>query len=95
MTTRQRIHQYIHHHPNASVNEIAKSLGVTRACVSPQVTNLFKEDLVSRSGNHNEYRYTSTGPIAEPASAPVLHMSEGMALFNKLLRGVRCERSNT
>jgi predicted transcriptional regulator len=87
-TTRQRIHHFIFEHPNSTITEIAKSLGVSRSCVSPQVSNLHKEGLVTRTGNHGEYRFSS-GPVTEHVEKPVLHMSEGMCLFNKLLRGVR------
>jgi biotin operon repressor len=88
-TTRQRIHTYISNNPNTSVNEIAEAMGVTRSCVSPQVSNLFRDGLLIRSGSHHGYRYAAIGTITEPASAPATHMSEGMALFNKLLREVR------
>lgn len=88
-TARQRIHQYIHEHPNASVNEIASAIGVTRSCVSPQVSNLLNDGLLSRTGSHHEYRYSTVGAIVEPKESPAMHMSEGMALFNKLLREVR------
>lgn len=87
-TARQRIHQYISEHPNTTVTEIAKALGVSRSCVSPQVSNLFKDGLLSRSGNHQEYHYSS-GPATEVAEKTTQHMSADMALFNKLLRGVR------
>jgi predicted transcriptional regulator len=88
-TTRQRIHTYISKHPNSSVNEIAAAIGVTRSCVSPQVSNLFRDGLLTRSVFNQGYRYAAIGTITEPASAPAMHMSEGMALFNRLLRGVR------
>lgn len=87
-TARQRIHQYISEHPNTTVTEIAKALSVSRSCVSPQVSNLFKDGLLSRSGNHQEYRYSS-GPATDVAEKTTQHMSQEMALFNKLLRGAR------
>ncbi|WP_314140036.1 winged helix-turn-helix domain-containing protein [Buttiauxella noackiae] len=87
-TTRQRIHQYISEHPNISVNEIAAALNISRNCVSPQVSNLFKDGLVTRTGNAGGYRFSS-GPVEATEEKPVLHMSADMALFNKLLRGVR------
>jgi DNA-binding MarR family transcriptional regulator len=89
ITTRQRIHTYIKDNPDTTVNEIAAAMGVTRSCVSPQVSNLFRDGLLTRSVFNQGYRYAAIGTITEPAAALALHMSEGMALFNKLLKGVR------
>jgi predicted transcriptional regulator len=89
-TTRHLIHQYISERPNSTVNEIAKALGMSRSGISPQVSNLFKDGLVSRSGSHLEYRYSS-GPVEVTEEKPVQHMSADMAMFNKLLREVRHE----
>lgn len=86
-TTRQLIHQYISEHPNSSVNEIAAAMNLTRGSVSPQVTNLFRDGLLMRTGNHQEYRYSSASVVAEDKT--IQHMSAEMGLFNKLLRGVR------
>lgn len=86
-TTRQLTHQYISEHPNSSVNEIADAVNLTRGSVSPQVTNLFKDGLLMRTGNHQEYRYSSASVAVE--DKPVQHMSAGMGLFNKLLMGAR------
>lgn len=91
-TTRQRIHQYISEHPNSSVNEIAKALDTNRNCISPQVTILFRDGLLMRTGNHQEYRYSS-GPVDAAEEMPVQHMSADMNLFNKLLREVRSHDS--
>lgn len=87
-TNRQLIHQYISEHPNTSVNEIADALGITRNCVSPQVSNLFKDGLVMRAGNAGGYRFSSS-PVEASEDKTVQHMSADMAMFNKLLRGVR------
>lgn len=86
-TTRQRIHQYISEHPNSSVNEIAKALDTNRNCISPQVTILFRDGLLMRTGNHQEYRYSSASDVADDKSAQC--MSAGMKMFNKCLRSVR------
>lgn len=86
-TNRKLIHQYISEHPNSSVNEIAAALDTNRNCVSPQVTNLFRDGHLMRTGNHQEYRYSSASVVAE--DKPVQHMSAEMGLFNKLLMGAR------
>lgn len=87
-TTRQRIHQYISEHPASTVNDIAEAFDMNRNRISPQVSNLFKDGLVYRTGNHQEYRH-SCGEIEAASVGKVQHMSADMALLNKCLRGVR------
>lgn len=87
-TSRQKIRNFISEHPNTTVTEIAKALGVSRSCVSPQVSNLHKSGLVTRTGNCGEYHYSSRH-VDESEEPAVAHMSADMALLNKLLKGVR------